>query len=82
MRGANFNLNYLRYLSYRIGGQCGRLVELLIPCSADIWMFRLSGRDGLRATAVLHPLRGLHPPAPILRLPEALQEVRYETRKV
>ena len=79
MRGANFNLNYLRYLSYRIGG---RPVKLLVPCSPDLRMFRLSGRDGLRAAAVLHPLRGLHPPAPILRLPEALQEVRYETQKV
>ena len=70
MRGANFNLNYLSY----------RTVELMIvPCSPDLRVCRLSGRDGLRAAAVLHPLRGLHPPAPILRLPEALQEVRYET---
>ena len=77
MRGANFNLNYL---SYRIAGHPVEL--MIVPCSPDLRLFRLSGRDGLRAAAVLHPLRGLHPPAPILRLPEALQEVRYETRKV
>ena len=74
MRGANFNLNYL---SYRIGGHPVEL--MIVPCSADLRLCRLSGRDGLRAAAVLHPLRGLHPPAPILRLPEALQEVSYET---